>query len=118
METELYWRLRTIVVIIRGLPLGNVERYLSFSIWDNGALWDIATQGPIPTLAEINAVTQAQIDACKTNGKVSRRDKELWTPQILALTRAVHQRLRDANVDNMTMGVFRAMVETEYDAIN
>jgi len=65
METELYWRLYAIV-LGRGLPIGNVGRYVLVATWDGGALWDAATQGPVPTLTQLQAVTAIQITAAKT----------------------------------------------------
>lgn len=116
LESDLFRRLAAIVVK-RGLRIGAVGRYLYVTVWDNGARWDTGTQGAIPTLAEINAVTLVEVEAAEQNSRVTRRDKTLWTPQILSLTRETHDRFRAANVDNMTMGTFRAGIEAEYDAI-
>lgn len=64
MNTELYWRLLTLVTL-RGLTHTNVGWYRWMTTWDDGAQWDVATCGPVPTLSEIAAVTVAQIDAVK-----------------------------------------------------
>lgn len=49
----------------RGLSNTNVGWYRWMTEWDNGDQWDTVTQGPIPTVAEIAAVTPAQILAAE-----------------------------------------------------
>lgn len=77
------------------------------------AAWNAAVLGPQPSLATLEAAL-AQYPGLD---KQHRRDKTLWTPQITALTRAVHKRLRDAGVDQVQMGDFRAVIEAEYDLL-
>lgn len=77
----------------------------------------LATPQQIAAAETIRATYDPKSSTSETNDRIRRRDKTLWTPQITALTRAVHQRLRDAGVDQIQMSVFRAAIEAEYDLI-
>lgn len=55
--------------------------------------------------------------AAETTDRTRRRDQTLWTPQMVALVRALNARLRAANVDQVTVGAFRTSIEVEYDAL-
>lgn len=81
---------------------------------DRIATWDVKKLGPVPTQAEIDAV-DATVAA--TSMRTRRRDQNLWTPQMVALVKALNTRLRAANVDNVTVGTFRAAIEAEYDLL-
>lgn len=75
--------------------------------------WDTKVLGPQPTDAQLDAA----LTAYPTLDRQTRRDKTLWSPQMVALVKALNQRLRNANVDQVTVGAFRTAIEAEYDLL-
>lgn len=74
--------------------------------------WDTVKLGPFPTEDQLAAVTSEML----TTTVRLRRNAELESDvRFRALRKAIHQRLRAAGVDQMTMAEWKALLDTAYD---
>jgi len=115
MVTPLFLRLMAIV-LARGLTPGKVGRYLGHSTYDGGAQWDTATQGPVPTTADIQAVTSQQLAAAQTFVNQKQRGGDLDNLPMRAVARAVHVRLGRPDFATMSSATWRSILEAAWDA--
>lgn len=112
--TPLYLRLLAIV-LARGLTPGKVGRYFGLEVYDN-TRWDVATQGPVPTSADIAAVTSQQLAAATAFVKQRQRGGDLDNLAMRAVARAVHVRLGRPDFATMTAATWRSILEAAWDA--
>ena len=119
MDTELYWRLLAIVTA-RGLTNTKVGRYRDIAVWDGGARWDTGSCGPVPSSANIVAVTMQQITALQ-QAELDRQALRLVDDAVdRAVARAAWEELQKCQVRQgqslLTWPQFRDAIKADVKA--